>query len=266
MLPAAFLLFGLPLLVLSLPQEEPAPTLRREKTPQGERILLDPEMTLEQFILEAGRILGRGYQWKAEAQALLGSTLRVTGFRSVPAADFESFFEQMLLAYDFLAVPPPESSALPWKIYYLKGSDRQNLRSFARYVPVEEIEKYRSRVILLTTGLRLRYLEAQRAVNNLRALFPDQTIETITTIGDTVVLSGFASNVAIMATLLKEADVEAEAQKAPALPPGKPAAPGHAAPSGATRDGDLEARLKGLEDSVDSLRQAVRDLAAALRR
>lgn len=264
MLPAAILVLGFPLFSPPFPQEEPSPTLHREKTAEGERILVPPGLTLEDFIRQGGRILDRDYQWKQEVSSLIQFSLSFTGTRPVPIADFESFFEQMLLAHDFLVVPAPEDSPVPGRVFYLKGSDRLLLRSLARYHPVEEIDAYRARGILVTTSLPLRHLDAQRAVNNLRAFFPDQTIETITTVGDSVVVTGFASNVANVVTLLKASDVESAGEKA-ATDPEKPA-PGEAAPSGAGRGGDLEAKLKSLEEAVESLRRAIRDLAAELRR
>ncbi|MCI0589580.1 MAG: hypothetical protein L0323_22420 [Planctomycetes bacterium] len=260
---AAFLLA--PLLALSprpLPQDAP-PGIRVEKSPKGDVVVVDAGLTLGGLVRRGGEILGRVYLSRTqESSALSNTPVGLSGSQTVPLADFEPWLEGVLRTHEFATVVPPEGSLEPFQLVSLRGEGRPMLVTAARLVPVEDVANYRHPGTLIRTSLPLRHIDASRAAANLRPLFTDPNLESVSMVGssNTVVLQGFPRSVSTWVEVLKGADVEpVERPEVIAALAQRFAAPGRGEES-------LEGRLKRVEEALDSLRSAVRDLAADLRR
>ena len=259
---AACLVF--PLLALAsppLPQDIP-PGIRVEKSPKGDVVVVDSGLNLAGLVRRGGEILGRVYLARAQESMILSNTdVGLTAPQTIPLADFEPWLEGVLRTHEFATVVPPEGTLEPFQIVSLRGEGRPMLVTAARLVPVEDVAHYRHPGTLIRTSLPLRYIDAARAASNLRPLFTDPNLESVSMVGssNTLVLQGFPRSVSSWVEVLKGADVE------PAEKPIVVAA--HSERQAVVRvEESLEARLKRVEEALDSLRTAVRDLAADLRR
>jgi hypothetical protein len=260
---AAFLLA--PLLALAsppLPQDVPA-GIRVEKSPKGDVVVVDAGLTLGGLVRRGGEILGRVYLSRAQESNILSSTVvGISASQTVPIAEFGPWLEGVLRTHEFATVVPPEASLEPFQLVSLRGEGRPMLVTGAPLVPLEQVATFRHPGTLIRTSLPLRYIDAARAASNLRPLFTDPNLESVSMVGssNTVVLQGFPRSVSTWVEVLKGADVEpVERPEVIATLAQRFAAPGRGEES-------LEARLKRVEEALDSLRSAVRDLAADIRR
>lgn len=204
---------GFLLLPFLLPSQDASPygAIRREATPGGERIVVEPGLTLEEFIVQGSELLGRVVTWKTEAETLLESTrMRFSAPVRVEPEGFRDFFETTLLQqYDFVTIPPPGEKEGVYTVTYIKGGDRPFLKQRALMVPLGELPLYRGRGILVTTTIPLSHVDAQRLVTNLRNYFPDPQLESISTMGNSnsFLITGFAPTVARFCELIQSLDV-----------------------------------------------------------
>ncbi|HET6202129.1 MAG TPA: hypothetical protein VFI25_04935, partial [Planctomycetota bacterium] len=207
-----------PLLALfspSLPQEA-APGARPGKAASGERVIVEPEITLEGLLRLGEKTLGRVYQTRPEHAAILQNARPGLASRQeIPLAEFEPWLETILVANDFVTLFPPEGSPQIVRLAHLKGQDRGAIRSLARFVPAGEVARFRHPAAPIQTSVTLRYLDPVRAVTNLRPLLTDSNLEMVSVIGDTVVVAGLTGTVSAWLEILKAADVESAATVAP---------------------------------------------------
>ncbi len=235
-----------------------------EKAPGGDRVVVESGVTLGELAVAGQRILSRVCQWKPDAAPILGTArLGISARQEIPLAEFEPWLETVLLANDFVLVLPFEGSQEPVQLVHLRGTDRVKLASAARFVPAEELPRYRHPATLVLTTVRLRYLDPKVAAANLRPYFTDPNLEHVSAMGDTLHFQGFPRRLASCLAILREADHESEA-RALAPPPnqGTPAA----GTGAGTSVEDLAARVKQLEDGIEVLRAMIKELTAERRR
>ncbi|MGH7151258.1 MAG: hypothetical protein ACREIU_11185 [Planctomycetota bacterium] len=260
---AAFLLF--PLLSLASPpvSQETPPGIRVEKSPRGDVVVVDPGLYLLGLVRRGGEILGRVHLARAAESTNLGATpVGLTAPQSVPLAEFEPWLEGVLRTHEFATVVPPEGTLEPFQLVSLRGEGRSMLVTGARLVPVEDLPRFRHPGTLIRTSLPLRHIEAARAASNLRPLFTDPNLESVSVVGtsNSLVLQGFPRSVSTWVEVLKGADVE------PAERPVDVAPSPERSAAAARVEESLEGRLRRVEEALDALRSAVRDLASDLRR
>ncbi|HKB15999.1 MAG TPA: hypothetical protein VKF62_08030 [Planctomycetota bacterium] len=260
---AALCLF--PFLALAsrpLSQESP-PGVRVEKSPKGDVVVVDPGLTLGGLVQRGGEILGRVYLSRTQdSTGLSGTPVGLSASQTVPLADFEPWLEGVLRTHDFATVIPPEGTREPFQLVHLRGEGRNTLVTSARLVPVEDLASFRHPGTVIRTSLPLRYIDAARAATNLRPLFTEPNLESVSMAGNsnTLVLQGFPRTVSTWVEVLKLADVE------PVGRPEEVAAIAERLRAPARVEESVEGRLKRVEEALDALRAAVRDLAADLRR
>ncbi len=258
---AAFLLSTV--LASSPVSQEAPPGIRVEKSPRGDVVVVDPGLTLGGLVHRGGEVLGRVYLARGQESNLLSSTpVGTTAPQTVPLADFEPWLEGVLRTHEFATVVPPEGTLEPFQIVSLRGDNRALIVSTARFVPVENLPRFRHPGTLVRTSLDLRFIDSMRSATNLRALLTDPNLESASVVGssNTLVLQGFPRSVQTWVEILKGADVEPAGGAVVPLPsPERRAAV-------VRGEETLEGRLRRVEEALDALRSAVRDLAADVRR
>ncbi|MCI0589632.1 MAG: hypothetical protein L0323_22685 [Planctomycetes bacterium] len=238
--------------------------IRLEKARGGDMVVVEPGVTLGDLAFVGEGFLGRVCHWKPEVEHILRTARPgLSARQEVPLAEFDPWIETVLLANDFVLILPAEGSQEPVQLVSLRGTDRNRLQSSARFVPAEELPRYRHPATLVLTTVRVRYLDPKVAAANLRPYFTDPNLENVSAMGDTLHFQGFPRRLASCLTILREADHESEA-RALAPPPDRGTS---AAGSGAgTSVEDLAARVKQLEDGIEVLRAMIKELTAERRR
>ncbi len=242
------------------PAAEPG-RIRLEKTPGGDRVVVEAGFTLMDLACDGEKLLGRVCQWDEASEQLLKATrVALSARQEIPLAEFDPWLETVLLANDFVLLLPAEGSRDPVKVASLRGPDRYRIKSSARFVPAEELPRYRHPATLVMTTVRVHYLDPSIAAANLRPYFTDPNLEHVSSIGDTLHFEGFPRRLASCLTILREADHESEARAF------APSTDGGAGAGSGTSVEDLAARVKRLEDGIEVLRAMIKELTAERRR
>lgn len=158
--------------------------------------------------------------FSAPVEAMLASTpTGLQGAVHVPAADVQSFFEQLLVAHDFVLHTLRASEPRVLQIESLETQARPVLRQRALVVGVDEVEHFADHpATLITTAVHFEHADARQISTSLRALVTDAWTQQLSPAGktNTLVVTGFGSGVADLVALMARIDV-AEETPEPAL-------------------------------------------------
>ncbi|MCP3915433.1 MAG: hypothetical protein GY711_07755 [bacterium] len=138
-----------------------------------------------------------------QARTGLGSSL------VVPKANVHSVFEELMILNDFVLVVRRTSEPRLLTIESLQSGARQTLRQSATLVPEEELQSYFEHpAILITTIVNLPNTDVRQLSNSMRTMITDANTQQMLPAGNTnsMVLTGFAANVAPLARMLKIVD------------------------------------------------------------
>jgi general secretion pathway protein D len=146
--------------------------------------------------------------------ALQAIHLRLIGPKRVPIKDFYSFYQVMMFIHGFILTrvgPDPISVVLVQPVQPVAGKPT-NVRNEAVYVTPEELPAMASQVATqVVTVLHLPHTDVRQLGNSLRGLGADPSgQQSVIPVGNTnsVILNGFASNVASLARILQLVDEE----------------------------------------------------------
>jgi len=196
-------------------QQDPVPTIQDE----GDFYVLnfseapDERLTLEQFVKLCQEATGLNFTYNPDTQTRLEQgNVVMFGSKRVPKGDFYQFFQIQMFINDFVCVEvgPPHISVI--LIQSLQAGQRggQNIKQKATYVQPEELEEYADQpATLITTVLTLPNTDVRQLSTSLRGLLTDTNTQTLLAAGDhSVILQGFGSYIASLASLLQIVDEE----------------------------------------------------------
>lgn len=204
------------------PQDDEVPPIQE----QGDFYILNFSedqnngLTLEQFVKSCQQTTGMNFVIsKQSAQALAQERVRMFGTKRIPKSDFYSFFQIIMFINDFACIevgPSPLSVIVVQPIGGAGGRPNTSIRQGAIYVPPNELDEYANQpAILITTVLTLPNLDVRNLSNSLRAMLTDTSTEQMLPAGnsDSLVLTGFGSNVWQKAQLLQLIDRESAVEE-----------------------------------------------------
>jgi general secretion pathway protein D len=148
------------------------------------------------------------------ATAMRGIKLRLIGPKRVPIREFYSFYQAMMFIHGYILTrvgPDPISVVLVQPVQPVAGKPT-NVRNEAVYVTPDELPNIASQVATqVVTVLHLPHTDVRQLGNSLRGLGADPSgQQSVIPVGNTnsVILNGFASNVASLARILQLVDEE----------------------------------------------------------
>jgi type II secretory pathway component GspD/PulD (secretin) len=127
----------------------------------------------------------------------------------VPKADVQGVFEDVLEQNDFVLLVLRQREPRLLGIISLQTGSRNTLRSHALFVPGDELERWaQHKSILISTVIHLPHTDVRQLANSMRTMITDANTQQLLPAGNTnsLVLTGFASNVAALARMLKIVD------------------------------------------------------------
>ncbi|MFT5051879.1 MAG: general secretion pathway protein D [Chlamydiales bacterium] len=170
----------------------------------------DPGLSLAQFVIACEQVTGINFTYANETQSLLESTsVRLLGTKRVPKDEFYSFFQIMMIINDFVCSEIGEAPLSVVLISSLRTTDRNTIRGDAIYVAPEDLEKYAAQpATLITTVITLPNTDVRQLSNSMRTMITDANTQQMLPAGNTnaMVLTGFGSNVAATARMLRIVD------------------------------------------------------------
>ncbi len=199
------------------------------------------EHKLRELIDEVAKFLGHNYLCQEQDfQNPNANTLTLQNPLRLNQTACEQVFSQLLYSKQFAVVPISETAKI-YEIVNMAGSRRGEIRSRSRTMTPAEVLANREWIVMVTTTVRLEYIDAQRATATLRPFFSasNSSCGGLTPgnvgNGESLLLQGFAPAVAAAIELLERADVPA----------------GKQTPSIQSRLKALEARVKQLGAKLD---------------
>ena len=148
------------------------------------------------------------------AGQLRQTKVRLFGEKRIPKDEFYSFYQIIMFINGFILtkVGPDHLAVVLVQPVTPTGNQRANLRNEAIYLLPEELDDYSDQVATqVITVMHLPHTDVRTLGNSLRGLTNDPTGQQgVIPVGNTnsVILSGFASNVASLARILRLVDEE----------------------------------------------------------
>lgn len=160
--------------------------------------------------LDYGRLTNQHFIIDAETQGYLQSS--GTGLRRslvVSKADVQAVLEHVLEQNDFVLLVLRQQEPRLLSIVSLQTGSRNNIRKSAMFVSAEDLESWGAHAaILITTAIHLPHTDVRQLSNSMRTMITDANTQQMLPAGNsnTMVLTGFASNVAALARMLRIVD------------------------------------------------------------
>ena len=175
----------------------------------------DEGLKLDEFVGICQEATGLSFTYNQEtANMLRAASVRMIGFKKMPKTDFYRFFQIMMFINDFATVGVgPEHLRVIVIQALQQQSARASVKQNATIVLPDELEDYLDQpATLITTVLTLPNTDVRQLATSLRPLMPDQSTSSMLNAGssDSLVLTGFGSNIAHFARLLRIIDEEAK--------------------------------------------------------
>jgi len=172
--------------------------------------------SLLDMVTEYGRLTNQEILITKETMGYLRS--EGTGLRRsmvIPKAEVQAVFEHVLKASDYVLFVLREEKPRLLSIVSLMSGARNTVRKSALFVPTEDLERWGAHVaVLITTVIHLPHTDVRQLSNAMRTMIPDANTQQMMPAGNTnsVVLTGFASNVVALAHMLRTIDEAAAAE------------------------------------------------------
>ena len=150
----------------------------------------------------------------ATAADLKAKRVRLLGTKRIPKADFYNFYQILMFINQFILtkVGPDHLAVVLVQQMTPTRQPQNQVRNESLYVLPEDLDKYADQVATqVITVLHLPHTEVRTLGNSLRQLFVGEQTQGLLPVGQTnsVILQGFASNIASLARILKLVDQEA---------------------------------------------------------
>lgn len=180
---------------------------------------VDEGLTLEAFVKICQDATGINFTYGKEAQQALSTTkLRMFGSKRIPKADFYNFFQIMMVINDFVCTKiGPDHLSVVVISSLGQGAGRTQLKGEATYVQPDDLDRYADQpAILITTVIDLPSTDVRTLSNSMRTMFQDANTQQIIPVGssNSLIITGFGSNVASIVKMLRFVDEAARATSA----------------------------------------------------
>ncbi len=212
---------------LPVPQDPPPPPAAGEEAPlpqiqeEGDYYVLnfeepsgdDQGVNLQTLTKICQQATGINFTYDAQIQTQLDTTtVLMFGIKRIPKEDFYNFFQILMFINNFVCaeVGPEHLRVVVIQPLTPVGGARP-IKTQTIYVLPEELESYSDQVAThITTVLSLPNVDVRQLTNSLRSLLTDNVNQAAIPVGntDSIILQGFASNVAALARLLQLVDEE----------------------------------------------------------
>jgi general secretion pathway protein D len=174
-------------------------------------------MTLQDFVKVCQKATGINFTYNTDTAGLLQSGhLLMYGEKRVAKEDFYTFFQIMMIINDFVCSKIGPDHLAVVVIESMRTGQKGNLRKDAIHILPNEVESYADQpATMITTVVHLPNTDVRQLSNSMRQMFPDPNTQQMIAAGNTnsVILTGFGSNVAALYRMLKIVD-EASATEA----------------------------------------------------
>lgn len=187
---------------------------------EGEEIVLGVQqgpkaLTLLELAREVGELEKISFYLpeRGDEDALRKEQVRLLRELRVPKVQARELLESLLKQHNFAMVEQGEPPLRTVRLVRMQGEGLQALKSCVRFVPAEELERYRSRSgSLITTTLRLQHLNAQAATTMLSRFFSNAALEGFASLSDAgtppaLMLVGFGPTLCSIRDLIQSLDV-----------------------------------------------------------
>ena len=212
----ALLLAPAPPTAVAVVQDEAPPPIQV----QGDNYILnfavattdnpDAGMTLAQFVEACQQVTNRVFNYSEETAGFLNSTkIRLLGTPVVPKEDFYTFFQIIMIMNSFVCTEIGPKGIEVILIDNLQTGSRTTLRSNSVLVEPHELQDYEDQpATLITTVVNLPNTDVRQLSNSMRTMITDANTQQMLPAGasNTMVLTGFGSNVVALARMLKIVD------------------------------------------------------------
>ena len=167
----------------------------------------DEGMNLLEFVKVCQEATGENFTFTQETEGLLRALkVRLFGTKRIPQRDFYRFFQIMMFINEFATIEVGPDYLKVVVIQSLtQGAGRNTIKQKARYVLPEDLDQYVDQpATLITTVVTLPNTDVRQLTTSLRPMMPDQSTQAMLNAGssDSLILTGFGSNIAHLADLL----------------------------------------------------------------
>ncbi|MCP3917404.1 MAG: hypothetical protein GY711_17805 [bacterium] len=170
----------------------------------------DMGLTLDRFVDACQQVTGINFTYAPDTATYLEQAqLRLLGTKTVPKEQFYSFFQIMMIINDFVCTEIGPEGLSVIVIESLQSGARQTLRQDAVLVSPDELERYADQpATLITTVINLPNTDVRQLSNSMRTMITDANTQQMLPAGntDSMVLTGFGSNVVALARMLRIVD------------------------------------------------------------
>lgn len=139
---------------------------------------------------------------------------------TIPAREVYSFVSTLLDDSGFLMMETRSAEPRLLSIYSLSSQERNQVRSRARAVPLDEVYRYeRHPAMVIQTVLEIEHIDARQLTNAMRSIIVDPNTEQAVPIWEnSILLVGRGPQVADWIRLIRTADAQGKPEKTPEPP------------------------------------------------
>ena len=190
------------------------PTPSGALTVPGLGLKADAEYTIADLLQDFAAVSGQSIVMNSETRNLVGNTnIILDADVTVPPERVYPYVEALLMAHDFTFFVLSEETPRTLMVVSLQQAQaRSTIKQRARYVPVDEIERYADHAALLvTTTLEMEFVDVRQLITSLRPMMPDQSTQSMLNAGSTnsLVLTGFGPVIVDLVHMLRRIDADA---------------------------------------------------------
>ena len=178
-----------------------------------------PGYSILRLLEDFGTLTGQTFLYSQEtANYLEADHVRLTHEVSASPERAQEIFEGILASSDFVLTVLSGEDPRILEVTSLQTGQRNTIRVGAIFVPVEELEEMAKHpALLLTTVIHLPNTDVRQLSNSMRTMITDANTQQMLPAGNTnsLVLTGFGTNVAQLVNLLRRVDEYATPPKPP---------------------------------------------------
>jgi general secretion pathway protein D len=167
-------------------------------------------MTLARLVRACEQVTGITFTYTEETATWLNSAqVRLIGTKTVPKDDFYNFFQILMKIGDCVCTEIGAEPISVIEITHLKGRDNQGVRMDALFVEPEDLEQYRNQpAMLITAVVTMPNTDVAQMRSMGQSLLTNQAVQQMLPVPSTnsIVLTGFGSDVVRLASMLKLLD------------------------------------------------------------
>ncbi len=178
-----------------------------------ENLVFEPNDSLEKLTLEYARVTGQSVLLDEETSTFLTSSrVGLSPGISVPPERVQATFEKVLIDNGFAMHISSASEPRIFSLTNIHTGGRSTLRSRATYVSEDNLDVIADHpALMFSTTLHLPNMDVRQVSNSMRTMITDANTQQMLPGGNTnsMVLTGFGSQVYEFALMLKRMDAEA---------------------------------------------------------